>query len=139
MEITLRRKAILISCIIVATACGSVEPFAPEDFAGTYTLLTVDGKQVPTLVVDDGPTYSLEITGGSLVLNLNRSCTSTIFVKETVDGQVTSDQQTAACTYIPKDGGLELGFPLQHALVPATVVGSTITYTDAGSVWVFGR
>ena len=135
----MKRRVILISCIIGATACGGDEPFAPEDVAGTYALLTVDGRQVPTLVVDDGPTYSLEVTGGSLVLNLNRSCTSTIFVTETVDGQATSDQQTAACTYIPKDGGLELGFPLLGALVPATVVGSTITYTDAGSVWVFGR
>ncbi len=137
----MRHRALLVLCVLVVSACGGdgEEVLAPEDVAGTYALVSVDGVEVPYFLIETGTTYSLEVTGGSLVLNANTTCTSTLSLTETVDGEADTRMQTAVCTYVARDGGLELVFPVTNTVVIATVVGSTITYVESGSVFVFQK
>ena len=137
----MRHRALLVLCVLVVSACGGdgEDVLAPEDIVGTYALVSVDGVDVPYFLVETGTTYSLEVTGGSLVLNADTTCTSTVSLTETVDGEADTRMQTAVCTYFASGGGLELAFPVTNTVVIASVVGSTITYVESGSVFVFQK
>ena len=108
------RRVFLAFLVFGVTACGD-DGTGLEDIAGTYTLHTVDGEGLPAVldpaVLDEiGTTFLLEVTGGSVTLNQDMTCSFTFSLRETEDGTVTRVTETAVGTYTFNNGAISLNF-----------------------------
>jgi len=131
----MKRTAFLLA-MLALTACG--DSTGPADVAGVYTLRTVDGQQLPAVILGD------EFTSGSLSLGSNGTFSFTFTL--TPAGGL-RETHLASGTFTVTD--LALSFLITHvngvALgAPGRMAGSygdgTISITDAeGKVFVFGR
>ena len=70
------RSILLIGITFILAACGrdvvSLPTPNPSSFAGSYELATVDGQNLPVLVVEIGA-YQARLVSGILKLNANSS------------------------------------------------------------------
>ena len=89
------RQSMLAAALAVLAACGD-DSTAPddEDVAGVYTLLSINGQQLPAVVQQQGSDRA-EITQGSITLNQNGTFTDVVQVRFTISGQVSSQTETA--------------------------------------------
>ena len=83
------------------TACGD-DGTGLENIAGTYTLQTVDGEELP-VVLEETETSLREITAGSLTLNQDATCSGVSVFRETEFSEteldmVTTNTVTQVCT-----------------------------------------
>jgi hypothetical protein len=82
-------------------ACGD-DPMGPEDVAGTYTLLTVDGDGAPFREAispggEDGSTEGIRTTAGNVVLAPPSTCEFSLTVEtasSTDSGSLWASRQT---------------------------------------------
>ena len=106
-----RMLSALLALGIGIAACDSVtEPTTP---IGEYTLLSVNGDNVPSTMFED-LTFRLEVTGGTLEMDVDSTYIATIITKETVDvviseyvdtlqGRWTQDVVTGTITFTLTD------------------------------------
>jgi hypothetical protein len=83
---------VLVSAVLAVSACGS-SVVTPEEIAGEYTLVRVDGARLP-VVVGQTETRTEEIIGGELILFAFAEYTLTVDFRitiETLSGPVVSD------------------------------------------------
>ena len=136
------RRVFLVFLLFGIVGCGSVDVTDPGSVAGTYPLRTLNGDELPAVLLQVGTTFLLEITAGSLTLNADQTCSITLTLRETEDGTVTTAPETAVCTYTLNSGAIALdltGSDFQDTL-GGVISGSTITITDdEGEVFVFKK
>ena len=132
------RRSLIPLLVLGIAACGD-DGLSLEEIVGTYTLQTIDGEAIPWVKFQTGTTYTLEVTGGNVILNELRTCTNTIMFRETLDGTVTTETETVVCQYSFTDGTLIMTFPVAGTGLNASIVGSLLSYTDGGNLYIFSK
>jgi len=91
--VTCTRPLLILGFVALASqACGS-DPVTPEELAGEYALVRVDGARLP-VVVGETETRTEEIIGGELILFAFAEYTLSVDFRitlETLSGPVVSD------------------------------------------------
>ena len=111
------------------TACGGddeVDPAGPgADIAGTYTLRTVNGQNVPATVYegsDLGVQAKVEVLSGSLVLAANQSFTNVTTIRQTIGtGSSSTSDAAASGTYTRNGSTLTLTDPVRAQTFTVTL------------------
>jgi len=99
---------------------------------GVYTLVSVDGKNVPCTIKHDGRTMNVQ--SGTFTITTNSQITSVMTVSV---GDKKGSVETHA-TYAEKDS--ELTMKWQNAgVTKGRVAGQTFTMTNEGLVYVYRR
>ena len=140
------RRVFLAVLIFGVTACGddgtgddgtSDDGTRPESVVGTYTLQTVGGEGLP-VVLEENPTFLLELTAGIVTLNQDLSCTNSLTSRETRDGTVTTGTNTDVCTYTLNNGAITLTISANNT-ISGSISGSTLTLTSNFGVFVYEK
>ena len=132
------RRTLTTLLILGTAACGE-DGLSLEDIVGTYTLQTIDGEALPWTAPQTGGTSTLEITAGHVNLDALRTCTNNITYRETADGDVTTETVIDPCQYTFVDGILTMTFPTTERALNASIVGSLLSYSTSGNLFVFGK
>jgi hypothetical protein len=136
----------LLPLVLVAPACtkqeassgnadlsGSAGLSGGPDLSGVYTLVSVDGKDVPTSISHEGA--SLEVRSGTFTLNADGTCsTKTIFVPPT--GSEVAREVSA--TYTQDGSTLTMKWEGAGETV-GTLQGGTFTMNNEGIVFVYRK
>lgn len=82
------RTRLAMLCLATLAACGGGDDSpAPKQLAGTYPLVSADGRSLPAVLYEDA-TYKLEVTAGTITLVANGSFSDSYTIRETIDGVV---------------------------------------------------
>ncbi len=133
------RRVFLAFVVFGVTACGD-DGVGLEDIVGTYTLQTADGVTLPAVLVEIGTTFLLEVTGGSVTLNQDLTCSFSLSVRETEDGIVFPiDEVTDVCTYTFNNEAIAMT-DSDATTVSGSITGSTLTVTQpSGIVFIYEK
>ena len=136
----------LLAAVAVG-ACGGDSASGPADeyarVAGSYTLVALNGKPLPALLVEDA-TIRVDITSATLVLRANRTFT------ESLDSQVKLGASEAQSERQVHNGTFQLSGATASFTVPAangfsafgftgTINGTVLTYTDELGTYRYER
>ena len=121
------RGLLLAFLVLGLVACDGVDVTDPGSVSGTYTLRAINGEELPSVLLQNGTTYLLEITAGSLTLNEDLTCSLTLTVRETDAGIVDTDIWTPEFTYTLTSGSITL--TAGTILLSGSITGSSITLT----------
>ena len=132
----IRKRIILAFLAFGLVACGD-DGMGPEDVAGTYTLETIDGNPLPWVTFETGAD-KIEITGGSVTLNADMTCSVSTTARVTFSGNVTTNTETHVCTYTIIDGDITLTRP-SATDASASINGSALTITTDELVFVYRK
>ena len=124
------RGFLLAFLVFGLVACDGVDVTDPGSVSGTYTLRTINGEELPSVLLQNGTTYLLEITEGSLTLNEDLTCILRLTVRETDAGIVDTDIWTLEFTYALTSGSITL--TAGAILLSGSITGSSITL-----IWSF--
>ena len=132
-------RTVAVLGLSLAAACGGDDgPAAPADqVAGTYTLRTVAGRQLPVTLVEEAGD-KLELVSGALTLNTDGKFAGTMTFRITEDGRVTTETDGGGGTYTVSGGSVVLTAE-DGERTTATRAGNSITFTDDGIPMVFTR
>jgi hypothetical protein len=125
--------ATLSFLLAVTLARGQQTSDKTPSHLGVYTLLSVEGKNVPCTINHDG--RKMDVQSGTFTITTNGQITSvmTISVGDKKDIRV---ERTA--TYTVKD--MELTMKWQNAgMTKGRVAGKTFTMTNEGMAYVYGK
>lgn len=128
----------LIAAVLLSVsigACGGDGVTEPDTVAGTYVLKTVDGKPVPVVVYEE-PGYKLEIISSNYVLTEGGTFTNNASWKETIDGAVSTGNESSSGTFTVNGSTLSFISPGGDAF-QGTRVGNTLTLNFEGIVAVY--
>jgi hypothetical protein len=113
MARALRNLAAAFTLATAAIACGGDDSTGPStSIAGTYTLRTVNGGNLPYTLIQIGQD-KLEIIAGAISLNADNTFSDRITIRTTEGGIPDEEEFIAVGTY--------------------TVNGNTVTLTESGS------
>ena len=125
---TLLAVALLTACGGDDTTGGDDENTGPGSIFGTYTLMTINGEELPvTFVIMD---TEFVFTAGELRLNSDNTYTMSVTVR--TDGTTETTDASGACTV----DGSTIEFDDGST---GTVSGNTLTVSDAVTVMVFRK
>jgi len=124
----------VLAASLLLTACKPEAGFnKPIDPAGVYTLVSVNGTQVPASISHDGT--PLQVRSGTFTINADATCsTKTVFVppsgtEATREVSATYSKEGAKLTLQWKSAGTTIG----------TVEGNTFTMNNEGMVFVYRK
>ncbi len=121
------RGLLLAFLVLGLVACGGIDLTDPGSVSGAYTLRTINGEELPSALLQNGTTYLLEITAGTLTLNEDLTCSLRLTVRETDTGIVDTDIWTPEFTYALSSGSITL--TAGTFLLGGSITGSSITLT----------
>lgn len=88
---------IVIAATLAGVACN--DGIAADDTArGDYTLVSVDGAQLPAVVSDDGSTV-VEVTAGRAQLHADGTCDVRRDLRTTTGGDASTSTDAQGCTW----------------------------------------
>ncbi len=131
-------RLLLVVCVALAwTGCKQeakdTKPVADTNPAGTYALVSVDGKQVPCTITHEG--RSPTIKSGSFVINPDGSCSSKIAFA--MPGGGDSGREVKA-TYTREGSVLTMKWE-GAGITTGSIEGGTFTMTNEGMVLVYRK
>ena len=130
------RTVFLAFLILGSTACNGI---GPEDVAGTYTLRSVNGEPLPWIYYQLND-FSVGVTAGSMTLNQDRTCSEGQTITETLAGVPDLNVSMRECTYRLNGDAITVTYPsIGGVSVSGSIVGSQLTLTIQGSIFVFRR
>jgi hypothetical protein len=103
------------------------------ELAGTYRLLSVDGKNVPTVITHENA--KLEIRSGSLTFNGNGTCVSKMTF---VPPSGKEGSQEVSATYSRNGDKLDMEWK-EMGKTTGTLKGSTFTMNNEGMLLVYQK
>lgn len=132
------RAARVVGLALIASvaACsgdkGPTGPAVPTSPIAAYALSTVDSKPLPlTMFADTG--YVVEITTGAITLASDKTFTSSVTTRETVDGNVSLYVEKSSGTWVQTSGSSAITLTPKFGS-PSSAVWSgfqlTVTQTD---------
>ena len=130
--------SLLTATGLLLAACTSRDAASePIEAAGTYTLMTVDGKPVPaTISHDDAP---IRVMSGSFTINADGTCsTKTVFVGPR-GGEMTREVN-ATSTQSRIEHVVKFTMRWEGAgMTVGTSDGTTFTMDNEGLLWVYRK
>lgn len=100
------RAAIALLALVAVVGCGK-DSSGPKTLPGTYPLRSVDGRNLPAMVLQS-PGYSLEVTDGTITLNANGTFTDSYSFRENDGGTVTNVTIPCAGTWSQSGNSITL-------------------------------
>ena len=132
------RRSLLAMSVLGLVTCGGDDATGPESVAGTYTLQSIDGQTLPGVILQVGTTYRLEFTAGSITLNQNTTCGRSFEARETFGSTVTTSTRALACIYNFISERIRFNWS-DGSTSSGSIVGSQLTLTEAGNVFIFRK
>ncbi len=116
------------------SACqqGAKDAAAPNP-AGTYALVSVDGKTVPCDIQHDG--HSLSIKSGTFIITTNGTCSSKMLFSIPTGG---GSSREVKATYTQEGSKLSMHWE-GAGMTTGTVEGGTFTMNNEGMVLVYRK
>ena len=118
---------------LLLAACGGDKSSGPSGHAGTYTLRTVNGSNVPFTMVSivvGGSVYKLEVLSGSITLNADGTFSQTATFRETDGTDVTTESYPTSGTYTLSGTALTLNSSDGESL-GGSLSGGAITFVES--------
>ena len=141
------RRIFLASSLFGLVACGD-GVVGPEDIVGTYTAQTVNGEEFGYTFLSFDPgtrTQTItEVTAERIVLGPQSSCevnltfTERVFQGGDFVGERTRTQTGRTGTFEFSNGTITLNYTGGSAET-GSIVGSTLTITRGGDIWIFRK
>jgi len=103
------------------------------DAVGNYTLMSVDGKNVPCTVEHDG--HTLAVKSGSFAINANGTCSSKVIFSGPTGGEGSREVQA---TYSRQGSTLTMRWE-GAGMTTGTVQGDTFTMNNEGMVFAYKK
>lgn len=132
-------KVAAIAVFGLTTACGGGDDGInePASIAGTYNLQTLDGQSPPVVVFDE-PGFKVEVVSGNFVLAANKTFTTNVTFRITVDSEVSTEAESFSGTYTVTASTVAFTYS-DGDTDSATLAGNTLTFSDEGSTAVFRK
>ena len=112
----------------------------PTPITGTYTLQSVNGQSLPwVLQAEDADYMGVEVTAGSITLNQDMTCSSSLTLTVTDGGTVTTTTDTDVGTYTHTNGAVTMTWVSDGLTDSGSLISSQITLTADGDVLIFGK
>ena len=130
------RKVALTVALAVSLLTGCGDSTGPEDIAGNYTLRSINGQDLPFLIIqvlED----KVEITAGSFRINSDLTYSTSVTVTVTESGTTTSETETDTGTYTLT--GTTLTFTSGADTFTGSITGNTLTFIDEGLTLVYQK
>ena len=128
-------------------ACGD-SIAGPEDIAGRYTLLSIDGE-LPAVTSQIGAAVLVEATAGSMNFDADLIFSFTLELRQTENGTVSTDTMTTLGTFTfidPQgaftsnpDGDLTLTSLANQVILTGEIDGSELFLQDEEHLFVFEK
>ncbi len=119
-------------------SCGDDGTGPPEaNVTGTYVLESVNGAPLPWRLINPSPTR-IEVTAGSLTLSDGTSCTVSLTVRTTEDGEVTTDINSQDCQYTHSHGAITVSYA-NGSVDTGLISSSEISLRSDDAIFVFRR
>ena len=132
------RPALVAALLLVGAACGGDTAAGPdENIAGSYTLRTINGQNLPYTTVSGG-VNSAEVLSSSLSLNSDGTFREERSVRRTHAGVAITEAEMKFGTYTSTNAGVTFS-ATTGALVSGTRGGGSITFVEAGFTLVYVR
>ena len=124
------RRSIGAVLVALLVACGGDATGPNASVAGSYSLKTVNGANVPVVVFQDAQEKD-ELTAGNISLSTNNSWTGTLTVRFTDLSNGASDTETAPAhgTYTTSGSSITLTDALDGSQLTGSVASGTLTIT----------
>jgi hypothetical protein len=125
---------ILLTGGLFLIACNQEEKVTKsENFEGAYTLVTVNGNQVPTSVSHEGA--NLQVRSGSFTIKADGTCaTKTTFIPP----NGTEATREVSATYTKNGSKLTMQWK-GAGITTGTIDGNTFTMDNEGMVFVYKK
>ncbi|HEY2376692.1 MAG TPA: hypothetical protein VGH98_12015 [Gemmatimonadaceae bacterium] len=123
------RRYVLASLAMLLIACGGDKAIGPETVAGTYTLQTVNGNNVPAAFYEDSQERD-EFVSGSVVLADDNSWTGQLGVRGTdltTNEMFVNTNAPVGGTFSFKNGQITLTDSFNGLVFTGTVAGATLS------------
>lgn len=131
-------KFCAMAVLAVTAACGGGDGITePASIAGTYNLVTIDGKS-PPIVLFDEPGLKVEIMSGNFILAEGRTFTTNVVFRFTEAGQVSTKSESYDGTYTVTGSTVDFAYSDGDS-ASGTLNGNTLTFVDGGSTAVFRK
>ena len=136
----MRRSAFLTAILISAAACSGDSTTAPTtvSVAGTWTLQTINGTNLPYVVAQSG-SDKLEVVSDVLTAASTGSFTQTTTVRSTLSGQVSTQSIADAGSYTLNGTAVTFRFNSDGSTGTGSIAGNTLTVTEQGFAFVYRR
>ena len=136
----------LAGLLILSQGCGvgdsptTPTTTTPTPITGTYTLQSVNGQSLPWVIqVEIGDLAGMELTAGSITLNQDMTCSSSLTGKLTDSGTVSPITTTDVGTYTHANGAVTLTWTSDGSTLSGSIVGSQLTLADGSDVFLLGK
>ncbi|HSL70212.1 MAG TPA: hypothetical protein VK864_08205 [Longimicrobiales bacterium] len=110
-----------------------------EDIAGTYTLRTVNGQNLPFALIVLGTAYRLEVTAASVTINANGTYSASSTLRETEDGMTTTTTETSAGTWTRTNNAITFRDTADQSEINASLGNDSVTWVEQGFTFVFRK
>jgi hypothetical protein len=108
-NLTRTTVALAVALLFSVAACSDdSDPGAPSNITGTYPLRSVNGDEIPAILIDLGTAYKLELLSGNLIINAGSTFSETLTYRETEDGAATTETFTCTGTYTRNGNSISL-------------------------------
>ncbi len=137
----MRRLAVVLvlSAAAVLAGCGdkATGP-SPASVAGTWNLQSVNGTQLPFIVIQVG-NDKVEITSDVITASSNGTFTQLTTIQTTQSGQVTTDHATDSGTWSLSGTAVNFVFESNGSTGTGTLSGNTLTVATSGLSLVYRK
>ena len=133
------RLAVMAAMVVAVGACSdSSGPDEGGSIAGTYSLRTVNGSNLPFTVVQL-PEFKVEVVSDVVTLNANNTF-SEVFTSRTTEGTtVTTESETTTGTYTLTGSLLRMTDTEGNVITAAFSAGNTLTATAGNFTLVYRK
>ena len=135
------RNILLIGITIILAACGSDVvslPSTPTSISGSYQLRTVDGHDLPALVLEVGE-YQASLLSGTLTLNANSTYTFEFNVRLDETGNPRTTTVSEAGSWNLTRDSITLAATAGAVARTGTVSGNVITLESSNITMVLRK
>lgn len=134
-------KALALGCVLplcavllLLTGCERpTDTPEPPDLSGTYTLASVDGKDLPATIAHEGAT--LEVRSGAFTINADGTCSSIVVF---VAPSGTEIKREVSATYTREGSTLHMQWQ-GAGKTTGTADDNTFTMNNEGLVFLYRR
>ena len=132
------RPELVAVLLLVGAACGGDGATGPhEDIAGSYTLRTINGQNLPYTTLSSGVNKA-EVLSSSLSLNADGTFGEERSVRRTHSGVSITEPEMKFGTYTSTNSAVTFR-ATTGAQVSGTRGGGSITFVEEGFTFVYGR
>ena len=135
----MRLIALLLSLVLLA--CGDSPPplEPPEDYAGTYEMIAINGAPLPFLLLEDDDGDTVEVISGAVVLRADQSFEDRAMLRFTEAGVALPDEADVITGTFTVTGGRVRFTTSEGFTYEAVVAGDVMTQTFDGIILTYRR